>query len=221
MKIDIYNLAGDKTGQAQLPKEIFEKDKNSDLVYQAVVSMQSNKRQVIAHTKDRSEVSGGGKKPWKQKGTGRARHGSSRSPIWIGGGVTFGPTNRRNFKKEVPKKIKKAALFSILSDKAKNQEILVIDNFNITEPKTKIVSKTLVNLLNKVYPEKKKGKKRTLESVLIISDKKDDKLVRAVRNIPKVKIIEVRNLNILDVISAQRLIFLQDSIKTMKDLFVQ
>ncbi|MCX6738391.1 MAG: 50S ribosomal protein L4 [Candidatus Parcubacteria bacterium] len=219
MKIDIYNSIGEKTGQAQLPKEIFGKETNSDLVYQAVVSMQSNKRQVIAHTKDRSEVSGGGKKPWKQKGTGRARHGSSRSPIWIGGGVTFGPTNRRNFKKEVPKKIKKAALFSILSDKVKNQEVLIVDNFNITEPKTKIISKTLVNLLNKVYPDKKKGKNRTLESVLIISDKKDDKLVRAVRNIPKVKIIEARNLNILDVISAQRLIFLQDSIKTIKELF--
>ncbi len=219
MKIDIYNSIGEKTGQAQLPKEIFGKETNSDLVYQAVVSMQSNKRQVIAHTKDRSEVRGGGKKPWRQKGTGRARHGSSRSPIWIGGGVTLGPTNRRNFKKEVPKKIKKAALFSILSDKAKNQEILIVDNFNITEPKTKIIRKTLVNLLNKVYPDKKK-KNRALESVLIISDKKDDKLIRAVRNIPKVKITEVRNLNILDVISSQHLIFLQDSIKTMKDLFV-
>lgn len=220
MKIDIYNSIGEKTGQTQLPKEIFGKETNSDLIYQAVVSMQSNKRQVIAHTKDRSEVRGGGKKPWRQKGTGRARHGSSRSPIWIGGGVTFGPTNRRNFKKEVPKKIKKAALFSILSDKAKNQEILIVDNFNITEPKTKIISKTLVNLLDKAYPDKNKGRKRMLGSILIVSDKKDDKLVRAIRNIPKVKIIEARNLNILDVISVQYLIFLQDSIKTMKELFI-
>lgn len=203
----------------ELPKEVFGRETSPDLVHQAVISMRANQRQVIAHTKDRSEVRGGGKKPWRQKGTGRARHGSNRSPIWIGGGVTFGPTNKRNFKMAVPKKMKKAVLFSILSAKAKNQEILIIDNLTIEEPKTKTINETLTNLLNKVYPEQKKGKKRALKSVLIVSDKKDDKLVRAVRNIPKVRVIEARNLNILDAISAQRLIFLKDSIKTIKELF--
>ncbi len=219
MKIDVYNSIGEKSGQMELPKEVFGRATNPDLIHQAVVSMQSNQRQVIAHAKDRSEVSGGGKKPWRQKGTGRARHGSTRSPIWVGGGVTFGPTNRRNFKMIVSKRMKKVALLSVLSDKAKNQEILVIDSLTITEPKTKIVNETLTNLLNKVYPEQKKGKKRARKSVLIVLDKKDDKLVRAVRNIPKVNVIEARNLSILDALSAQRLIFLQDSFKTIKELF--
>ncbi|MBU3964366.1 50S ribosomal protein L4 [Patescibacteria group bacterium] len=218
MKIDVYNSIGEKSGQMELPKKVFDRDPNPDLVHQAVISMQSNKRNVIAHTKDRSEVSGGGKKPWRQKGTGRARHGSSRSPIWIGGGVTFGPTNKRNFKMVVPKKMKKMALFSILSDKVRNQEISVIDNLTIEEAKTKTINKILTNLLNKIYPEQKKGKKRAFKSVLIILDKKDDKLIRAVRNIPKINIIDVRNLSILDAISTQRLIFLKDSIKTIKEL---
>jgi len=220
MKVDTYNQTGEKTGEIWLPKEVFGKKTNPDLIHQAVVGFQANQRQVIAHAKNRGEVSGGGKKPWRQKGTGRARHGSNRSPIWIGGGVTFGPTKDRNFKRIVPEKIKRAALFSVLSDRAKNREILVVDSLTIEQPKTKTIYKTITDFINKVCLERKKGKKRALESVLVVLGEKDDNLVTAARNIPGVKVIEARNLNILDAISAKRLIFSQDSIKTIKELFV-
>ena len=122
--------------KTSLPKEIFDVPMNADLLHQVVVSQMANRRVAIAHTKDRSEVRGGGIKPWKQKGTGRARHGSRRSPIWIGGGVTHGPTNERNFKKILPKNIKRKALFVALSEKSRNNLITVIDSFDVKEIKT-------------------------------------------------------------------------------------
>ena len=129
MKADLYNQEGKKMdAEVLLPKEIFEVPLNSDLVYQVAVSQNSNRRQKTAKTKDRSEVRGGGKKPWRQKGTGRARHGSNRSPIWVGGGVTFGPNLEKNFKKIVPKKMRRKALFMVLSEKAKNNFIIVLED---------------------------------------------------------------------------------------------
>ena len=107
MKVPLYNQEGKESGQALLPKEIFDVKFNSDLVHQVAVSQAANRRRVIAHTKGRGDVRGGGKKPWRQKGTGRARHGSRRSPIWKGGGVTFGPTKERVFKKDIPKKMRR------------------------------------------------------------------------------------------------------------------
>jgi len=120
MKATIYNTKGTKAGDIDLPEEVFGLDMNESLVHQVYVSMMSNKRSNIAHTKDRSDVSGGGKKPWKQKGTGRARVGSNRSPIWIGGGITFGPRNDKNFKKKINKKMKSKALFTVLSQKMRD-----------------------------------------------------------------------------------------------------
>ena len=127
MKVPLYNIEGKEEGTALLPKEIFEVKMNADLVHQVVVSQMSNRRQITAHTKDRSEVRGGGRKPWRQKGTGRARAGSSRSPLWKGGGVTFGPRKDRNFKKEIPAKIRKKALFMVLSEKAKENTVIILD----------------------------------------------------------------------------------------------
>ena len=120
MKFSVINQKGEKLKETLLPKEIFEVKSNNDLIHQVVVSQMSNRRKNIAHTKDRSEVSGGGRKPWRQKGLGKARHGSIRSPIWIGGGVTFGPTKERVFKKKINKKMRRKALFMVLSAKAKN-----------------------------------------------------------------------------------------------------
>ena len=119
MKVDLYNQEGKVTGQVELPKEIFDIELSKDLVHQVVVSQMANRRQGTAHTKDRGDVSGGGRKPWRQKGTGRARHGSTRSPIWKGGGVTFGPLNSKVYKKIVPKKIKRVALFMVYLKKQK------------------------------------------------------------------------------------------------------
>ena len=115
MKYPLYNLKGEKIGTTVLPKEIFEVKINPDLIHQIAVSQSANRRRVIAHTKDRSDVSGGGRKPWRQKGTGRARHGSIRSPIWRGGGITFGPTKERVFSQKAPKRMKRKALFMVLT----------------------------------------------------------------------------------------------------------
>ena len=134
MKIDIYNQKGEVTGSTTLPKEIFGVEFNADLVHQIAVSLSANKRQVSAHTKNRAEVRGGGKKPWRQKGTGRARVGSIRSPLWKGGGVTFGPRTDRKFEVEIPKKMRRKALFMVLSQKAKNNTLVVLDKFGSDYP---------------------------------------------------------------------------------------
>jgi len=214
MIVNTYNQKGEKTGQTKLPKEIFEKDFKPDLIHQVVISMQSNKRQGTAHTKNKGEVRGGGRKPWRQKGTGRARHGSSRSPIWKGGGVTFGPRNERNYKKVIPKNMRRAALFSVLSAKAKDDEILIIDKIEIKEPKTKILYNLLSNLLEKI-------KKEALKSSLVVVSKKDENLLKAIKNIPGIELIEARNLNILDILSFKYLILSEESIKTIKNTFIK
>src|SRR3989344_4067362 len=126
MKVDLYNQNGEVAGSVNLPKEIFEVKFNADLVHQIAVSQMANKRQVSAHTKIRSEVRGGGKKPWRQKGTGRARHGSIRSPLWRGGGITFGPRNDKVYEKDIPKKMRRKALLMALSQKAKNSQLVVL-----------------------------------------------------------------------------------------------
>jgi len=214
MLVDVYSQKGEKTGQIRLPKEIFGKEFKPELIHQVVVSMQSNKRQATAHTKNRGEVRGGGKKPWRQKGTGRARHGSIRSPIWIGGGVTFGPRNERNYKKIIPKNMRRAALFSVLSAKAKDDEILIIDNIKIEKPKTKLIYSILNDLLKKL-------KKKTVKSCLLVSPKKDEDLLKVIKNIQGVELIEARNLNVLDLLSFKYLFLLKDSIKVIKDTFVK
>jgi len=137
MKVNSYNQQGEEKGTGQLPKDVFEVEMNSDLVHQAMVSQSSNRRQGTAHTKDRGDVSGGGKKPWRQKGTGRARHGSNRSPIWKGGGVTFGPRNEKVYLKIVPKKIRRKALKMVLSSKVENKQFILLDELKLTGTKTK------------------------------------------------------------------------------------
>jgi large subunit ribosomal protein L4 len=132
----VYNQSGKEVGEVKLPANIFGLKWNADLVHQVTYSMLSNARTIYAHTKGRGEVSGGGKKPWKQKGTGRARHGSTRSPIWVKGGVTHGPNNLKNYDRKVNKKMKAKALFTILSRKMKDGEIVFVDSIKIAKPKT-------------------------------------------------------------------------------------
>jgi large subunit ribosomal protein L4 len=209
MKVDLYNQQGEVTGSVLLPKEIFEVAFNSDLVHQVAVSQMSNKRQVSAHTKNRSEVRGSGKKPWRQKGTGRARHGSIRSPLWRGGGITFGPRTERVFEKDIPKKMRRKALFMTLSEKAKNNQLVILDEIKSFDEKPK--TKEMVKILNKL--PLKGG------SLLISLPKYDKNTFLAARNIKKTAVAEARNLNVLDLLNYKYLLMPKDSIKTIKETF--
>src|SRR3989339_1179624 len=132
-KATVYNQKGEKIKELELPSVIFEVKANQDLIYQALNAQQGGARQNLAAVKDRSQVSGGGKKPWRQKGTGRARHGSNRSPIWKGGGVTFGPTGNENFAKKINKKMRQKAVFMVLSERVKNENLFILDSLSIKD----------------------------------------------------------------------------------------
>jgi large subunit ribosomal protein L4 len=209
MKTTIYNQAGKEVGDITLPKEIFEVKFNADLVHQIMVSMTSNQRQNSAHTKNRGEVSGSGIKPWRQKGTGRARHGSKRSPIWRGGGITFGPRNERNYEKTIPAKMRRKALLMLLSEKAKTNQLVVLDKIELEKGKTKEVATALSKLPCK------------LQTTLIALPGYDKKIVLAARNIKKTSIEDARNLNVLDLLNHKYLLIPQDSIKTIEKTFVK
>lgn len=146
MKIDLYNQLGEIVGKVNLPDSVFGVEVDANLIHQAIVAQMANSRRTLAHTKSRSEVRGGGIKPWRQKGTGRARHGSSRSPIWVGGGVTFGPTKNRNFTKKINKKAKRKALSMTLSSKLEDKQFLVVDDIKLKESKTKEAVSIIGNL---------------------------------------------------------------------------
>src|SRR3990167_10958145 len=147
MELPLYNQNAEQVGAVNLADDVFGLPMNKDLLYQVTTSQMSNQRQVIAHAKGRGEVRGGGKKPWRQKGTGRARHGSIRSPIWKGGGATFGPTKEVNFKKKVSKKMASKALFVALSSKARDKQLLVVDGIKLQNPKTKEMAVLFKNFL--------------------------------------------------------------------------
>jgi large subunit ribosomal protein L4 len=213
LSVNTYNIKGEKIGTTKLLPEIFDVKMNPDLVHQAVVTQLANQRQVIAHTKDRSEVRGGGVKPWRQKGTGRARHGSIRSPLWKGGGVTFGPNKERVYKKKINKKMKRKALFMVLTSKVKDNELILLDKLEIKEPKTKIMAEILKNLFKKDIKNKKQP------SILVIISKKDENAIRATRNIPKTKILRADSLNILDLLSFKNLILDKEGIKVIEKTY--
>ena len=204
MKTNVYNKNAEQVSTIDLPENIFGLEFNNDLVHQVMVSMNSNKRINIAHTKDRSDVRGGGKKPWAQKGTGRARHGSNRSPIWIGGGVTFGPRNDRNFSKKINKKQKTAALFNILSQKMKDNEIIFLDNFDFSEPKT-VQSLELMKKISTIEGfENILTKKKN--SALFTTIDSDINVRKSFSNISNTNVLEFRKLNILDLLKYKYLV---------------
>lgn len=205
-KKEIKNEKVINTPAIDLPKDIFEVPMNTDLIHQVVVSQMSNRRVAIAHTKGRSEVRGGGIKPWKQKGTGRARQGSITSPIWIGGGVTHGPTKERNFKKILPKNIKRKALFIALSDKAKNNLFITTESLDLEKIKTKDMIKFLNGLGIK-------------GSCLIILPKMNNNVILSTRNIPKIKTIQAKDLNCLDVVSSKYLLTDKEGVEVIKETF--
>jgi large subunit ribosomal protein L4 len=193
MEATIYNTSGKSAGKVKLPLEAFGLPWNADLVHQVAVSLASSARKPIAHTKTRGEVRGGGKKPWQQKGTGRARHGSTRSPIWVGGGVAHGPRNDRNFERTVSKKMRVKALYTILSQKMKDGEILFVDTFGLDKPKTKEALVALKNL-SKVEGFEKLSTKRKNAAVIALSSKQSS-VEKSMRNIGSLDVMEARNLN--------------------------
>ena len=204
MKYPLWNQKGEKIGEVTLPKEVFEQKMNETLVHQAAVTEQANRRIPVAHTKDRAEVRGGGVKPWRQKGTGRARAGSIRSPIWKGGGTTFGPRKERIFKKKINPKMRNKALTMILSSKVQDNELKVLDKLSVKEPKTKLMAE----ILKKINLEK---------SVLILPDQVDLNLIKACRNLPKVKVQLARQVTPLEVLNYKYLVLLKSSIKVLKE----
>jgi len=212
MRVPIYDQQGKEIGQTLLPKEIFDLKINPDLVHQVVVCQMANRRRVIAHTKTRAEVRGGGRKPWRQKGTGRARVGSIRSPLWRGGGVTFGPTKERVFKKIIPKKMRRKALFMVLSGKVKNNLLILLDKLKIDKPNTKEIQKIIENYKLKIENFKE-------GSILIALPEMDENLILAARNIPNIETIQAKDLNCLDLLSFKYLIMLKESIKVIKETF--
>lgn len=212
--IKVYNQKGEEVGKADLPAGIFGLKMNRDLVHQAVVAQMANARQVLAHTKDRSETRGGGRKPWRQKGTGRARHGSIRSPIWRGGGIAFGPTKQRVFAKKINRKMKQRALFMLLSSKVKDEELILLDKLELSEGKTKLIAEIINSLKTKL-------KKNLDKSSLIVLAKTDLKVSRAVNNIPKIKTIRADSLNVLDVLSHQYLLIPQEGIKVIAKTYLK
>lgn len=191
-KVQVFDQTGKKTKEIDAPKEVFSYPVKEHLVYEAVVNYRSNQRRGTASTKTRAEVRGGGRKPWRQKGTGRARAGSSRSPIWRKGGVAFGPKNR-DYSYSIPKKARKNALKSVLSMKLKENKILVFDRLEFKEPKTKEGIKFLRNL--------------ELDSVLVVDSHENKNLFLSMRNIPLVKAVDQNKVNVYDVLNYESLVF--------------
>ncbi len=206
--VPVYNQTGSKVGDVTLEDTLFNVKAKPLVVQQAIRTIQANRRQPIAHTKDRSDVRGGGKKPWRQKGTGRARHGSSRSPLWIGGGVTFGPTKERNFSLKMNRKAKRAALFMGLTDKAQDKKIVVLDTLSLPSIKTKM----LADILKKL-PVKK--------TVLLILPSVDQAVIKSARNIPSLTTIQASSLNIEAILKHEYMLLPQASLDTLKKTFLK
>ncbi|MDO8557729.1 MAG: 50S ribosomal protein L4 [bacterium] len=209
MQAKLYNQDGKEAGTTELPDAIFNVPQNSALVKQVVEVERANRRKPLAHTKVRSEVRGGGKKPWKQKGTGRARHGSIRSPLWKGGGTTFGPRNETVFKKHINKKMRRKALFIVLSAKVKDGECVFIDRIQLNESKTKAFSKIIKNF------------KETLGRSLAFVSSGDAVLERAARNIEKLSVYQASQLNALDLLQKKFLFIPKSAIEVIEKTFLK
>jgi len=215
LKTSLYNTKGDNIGEIELAEKVFGVKVNQSLVHQAVVAQQANERQVLSHTKGRAEVSGGGKKPWKQKGTGRARQGSIRAPQWVGGGVVFGPTKDRNFSQKINLKMKRKAIFMALSDKFENKNLLVLDQINLTEIKTAVFNSILKNLEKVLYSES--GNKKIKRSILVINSQKEEMVARSGRNLVGVEIMNLDNINIVDLLKYKNLVLTSETVKKLSE----
>lgn len=204
---NVYTQDAKPAGKVTLPESVFGLRKNADLVHQVIVSLQSNARAGTAHTKNKAEVSGGGKKPWKQKGTGRARHGSTRSPIWIGGGITHGPRADKNYDKKINEKVRRKALFHVLSDKLKAGMILFVEDLRFPAIKTQDASSVLASLSSLDGFAGLSGEKR--KSTLVVCPELAENVRKSMRNIPKLSVRTLSKINALDVAAHQYIVFVQ------------
>lgn len=217
METKLYNQTGEIIGEVQLPEKIFGLKLKPVLMKQVLDSLSANSRQVLAHTKGRGDVRGGGKKPWRQKGTGRARHASIRSPIWKGGGVSFGPKKERNFKKKINKKMKRQALFMSLSSKVRDNEFLVLDNLKFENPKTKEAFNVLKSISTAL--EGYRFSKKLQDSVLVVLPGKNESIQRAIKNLPFAEVSSAGDLNIRKVLEKKYLVLLKDSVSVIEKTY--
>jgi large subunit ribosomal protein L4 len=201
IELIVYNAQGKKVGTEKVPERVFGLPANDALVYQAYTVKHANQRSNYAHTKTRAEVRGGGRKPWRQKGTGRARHGSIRSPLWVGGGVTFGPRSDSVAEKRITKKMNRKAIATVLSSKVRDKALVVVDSFAFSEAKTK----NAVALLRVLKHDK-------ASSVLVYGTVRDGDFVRAFSNIANVKPKQVSNIHIVDLLESARCVMSKDAI---------
>lgn len=203
--VPLYNMEGTPVGEIYLDDGVFGVEVNEAVIYQVVKMQLANKRQGTQSALTRGEVRGGGRKPWRQKGTGRARHGSIRSPIWIKGGVVFAP-KPRDYSYTVPKKIRRLAMKSALSSKVVNNEIVVLDSLKLSQPKTKEMARVLKNL-------------KVNRKALVVLHEKDEMVQRALRNIPGVKLAYINTLNVLDILNYDTFIATQDAVRRIEEVY--
>lgn len=204
-KVSVYNLLGEQVGEIDLKDDMFGAEINEHAMYEVVKNHLANKRQGTQSAKTRAEVRGGGRKPWRQKGTGRARQGSIRAPHWTGGGVVFAP-KPRDYSYSVPKKVKRVALKSALSSKVLENEIIVLDELNLSEPKTK----EMVKILENIKADKK---------ALIVMDEKNENIIKSARNIPNVETTLVNTLNVYDILKYNSFIITKDAVRKVEEVY--
>ncbi|SDZ17898.1 50S ribosomal protein L4 [Tindallia californiensis] len=204
-KVPVYNLSGEKVSELELLESVFGVKVNQHALHAVVKNQLANKRQGTQSAKLRSEVRGGGKKPWRQKGTGRARHGSTNSPIWVGGGITFAP-KPRDYRYKLPKKLRRLAMKSALTAKVNEEELIVVDNLTLQEIKTKEMHNILKNL-------------NAGEKALIVLDQKDDIIIRSARNIPGVETTLVNTLNVYDILKYDKFVITKSAVEKVEEVY--
>lgn len=211
MKVKVYNESGQATGdEVELNPQIFDLPKSRpELVHEVAVAMLANARKAVAQTKTRGQVRGGGKKPWKQKGTGRARVGSIRSPLWRGGGITFGPSVSRNFAQKINRKARRLGTFSVLTDRLQAQKLIILDKLELPKGKTKELIAKLKDLETLTKSRK----------YLIVIPQKDEKLTRAARNLSHVSVRLANNINILDLLKAESVVVLKTALPIIEKTY--
>lgn len=206
MKTKVYNLEGKSAGELELSEKVFGVKIKPEVVHQVFVQQTNNQREPWAETQGKGEVQGGGKKPWRQKGTGRARHGSIRSPIWKGGGVTFGPRNERNYDTKINKKTRRLVIKMCLSDKFKSDNLVVVDEFNFAAPKTKL----FVDFISKLPKHR---------SYLVLTAGKNEMVMKMAANISNVKVVRAEDLNVMDLVGKEAILANKVGIKKIEEVF--
>lgn len=203
-KVGLFNMEGSQVGDVELNASVFGFPVNEAAMHQVILALLANRRQGTQSAKTRAEVRGGGRKPYRQKGTGRARHGSTRSPIWVHGGVTFAP-KPRSYRMSIPKTMKRTAMKSALSSKAADESVVVVDSLTMDAPKTR----TMAEFLNKVAPGK----------TLIVTGDVETNVYKSARNIAGVKVVPCNNINVYDIVNYNKLVLTQDALKKIEEVY--